>query len=61
MSNKQLVIEAVREMPDEATLEEIVDELALLAAIRQGRQDIRAGRFLSHEEMKKQATAWAGN
>jgi predicted transcriptional regulator len=61
MSNKQLVIETVREMPEEATFEEILDELVLLAAIRQGRQDIRAGRFLSHEEMKKQVAAWTGN
>jgi predicted transcriptional regulator len=61
MSCKELVIEVVREMPDDATVDEIVEELALLAAIRDGREDIKAGRFLTHDEIKQQVAAWRGN
>lgn len=60
MSTKELVIEKVREMPDEASFAEILEELAILAAIQEGRDDIQAGRFISHEEMKKQVASWTG-
>ena len=60
MSTKELVIEKVREMPDEASFAEILEELAILAAIQEGREDIQAGRFISHEEMKRQVASWTG-
>jgi len=53
MSNKELVIEAVRELSDEATLEEILEQIAILAAIRRGEDAADAGRVVSHEEIKK--------
>jgi hypothetical protein len=34
MSNKELVIRALRSLPEEATIDEIVEEIALLAAIQ---------------------------
>ena len=58
MSTKELVIEKVREMPEEASFAEILEELAILAAIQEGKDDIPAGRFVSHEEMKKQVASW---
>ena len=58
MSTKELVIEKVREMPEEASFAEILEELAILAAIQEGKDDIQAGRFVSHEEMKKQVASW---
>src|SRR5436305_1359135 len=36
MSAKQLVLETVRQMSDKATMEQIVERLAILAAIRRG-------------------------
>jgi predicted transcriptional regulator len=42
-------------LPDEASFNEILDELSLLAAIRQGQEDIKAGRVFSHEEAIHQA------
>lgn len=56
MSNKEMVLEAVRSLPDNASWEEIVEHLHILAAIREGQEDIEAGRFISHEEMKKRMT-----
>jgi predicted transcriptional regulator len=60
MSNKELVIEAVRELPDEATLNEILEHLAIVAAICEGQADVKAGRLISHEEMKKRVQARTG-
>ena len=58
MSNKEMVLEAVRSLSENASWEDIVEHLHFLAAIREGQQDIDAGRFISHEEMKKLAASW---
>ncbi len=53
MSDKDLVIQVVRELPEDVTLEEISEEIAMLAAIRRGEKAADAGRVLPHEEVKK--------
>jgi predicted transcriptional regulator len=53
MSTKELVIDAVRDLPEGATFDEILEHLAILAAICQGQEDAKAGRVISHDEMKK--------
>ncbi len=58
MTNKQFVIETVRELPDEISLEEIAERIAILAAIRKGEQDADAGRTISHEELMRQMKSW---
>jgi predicted transcriptional regulator len=52
MSNKDLVIEAVRELPDEASLEEIAERIAILAAVRRGEEAADAGQVVPHEAVK---------
>ncbi len=58
MSNKELVVQAVQDMPDEATFAEILEQIAILAAIREGEEDADAGRVMSHEEIKKRISQW---
>lgn len=53
MSNKEMIIDAVRILPEDASWQDIVEHLHILAAIREGQEDIEAGRFISHEEVKK--------
>jgi len=49
MSDKEMVIEAVRQLPEHASIKEI----AILAAIKKGEHDADAGRVVPHDEMKK--------
>lgn len=58
MSDKQMVLEAVRRLPEEATLEEISDEIAILAAIQRGKDDADAGQVLTHDEIQARSAAW---
>jgi predicted transcriptional regulator len=58
MSNKEIVIEAVRKLPEELSLEEIAEEVAVLAAIRKGEEDADAGRTIPHEEVKRRFQEW---
>lgn len=58
LSEKQVAFEALRRMPESATLEQICEELAILAAIRRGEAAADAGRFLTHEEVKRRSASW---
>jgi predicted transcriptional regulator len=58
MSAKELVLKTVRKMSDELSMEEILEELSILAAIREGENAADAGKVISHEEMKKRAKSW---
>jgi predicted transcriptional regulator len=58
MSNKEIVIEAIRKLPEELSLEEIAEEVAVLAAIRRGEDDADAGRTIPHDEVKKRFQTW---
>ena len=56
MSNKELVIEAIRQLPELASIEEIAEEVAILAAIQKGERDADAGRILSHDDVKRKVS-----
>ena len=57
-SAKAVALDALQRMPETATLEDICEELAILAAIRRGEADIAAGRVVSHEEVERRSAAW---
>jgi predicted transcriptional regulator len=58
VSQKELVIETIRQLPEEVTIDEIVEEIALLAAIRKREQDADSGRVVSHEHVRETVAAW---
>ncbi len=60
LSDKQIALEALRQMPESVTLHEISEEMAILAAIRRGEADADAdaGKLVSHEEVARRSAAW---
>jgi hypothetical protein len=58
MSDKRVVLEAVRRMPDSANLDDIRNELELLAALRRAEEDVKAGRVIPHAEVVKRSAQW---
>ena len=58
MSDKEAVLEALRGLSDAATIDEIIEQIAILAAIRRGERAADAGQVISHEEMKQRAATW---
>ncbi len=58
LSEKQIALEALRQMPESATLQDISQEMTILAAIRRGEGAADAGRVLTHEEVKRRSAAW---
>ena len=58
MTDKQLVLETVKRCPDDASVEEIAEELEILTAIRKGQENIETGRVKLHAEVEKMLDSW---
>ena len=58
MSDKELVLDAVQKMPQQASLAEILDELALMASVKEGLAQSERGEGVSHEEVVKMLDQW---
>lgn len=58
MSIKEAVLEAVRQLPDDAGFEDVLERIEILAAIRRGEADANAGRVVPHDEVKRRIASW---
>ena len=53
-----MVLERVRQLPEDASVEAISEEVKILAALRCGVAAADAGHIRSHEEVKRLFAAW---
>jgi predicted transcriptional regulator len=58
MSNKEMVIDTVRGLSEEATLEEILEQITILANLQRSAEAADAGQVIAHEEVKKRVASW---
>jgi predicted transcriptional regulator len=58
MSSNEIVIDVLRRLPEEVTLEEICEEIALQAALRRGERAAEEGRVMAHDEVKRRSAEW---
>jgi predicted transcriptional regulator len=58
MKDKQVAIQTISQLPEDASMEEIAEELQIMAAIRKGNADVKAGRVKSHAQVEKMFEAW---
>jgi predicted transcriptional regulator len=59
MTDKEAVIDALSRLPENASLEEITEELQTMAAVRRGRDAIAAGRTKTQEQVEQLVESWA--
>lgn len=50
---KQKVLEAIEKLPADATLEDAIERLVLLAKIERGLAELDAGKGVAHSEVKQ--------
>lgn len=50
--NKQQILEAVQRMPDDVSIDHVIESLDVLRRIELGLQQADAGDLVSHEEVK---------
>jgi predicted transcriptional regulator len=58
MTNKDLAIKTIQELPDSATWADIEEPVRFLAAIDKGLEDIRAGRVVPHDKVRESLRKW---
>jgi predicted transcriptional regulator len=58
MKDKQFAIKAISNLPEDASIEEIAEELQIMAAIRKGKADVKAGHVKSHARVEKLFETW---
>jgi predicted transcriptional regulator len=58
MTNKEIVQDLLRRIPDDTSLQEIARELEFIAAIRQGLSELDNGDSVPIEEVKKELPSW---
>jgi len=55
---KEKVLETVRSLPDEFTLDELLERLFILEIIEKGMQQVREGQVVSSEDARKRFEKW---
>ena len=58
MTVKDQAIAVIRRLPDEAGIQDIEEEIALLHAIQEAETDIASGAVISNTEMKARVEKW---
>jgi predicted transcriptional regulator len=58
MSNKEIVMDLMRRLPEQATLLEIAREIEFIAGVREGFAQLDRGEGVPLEEVEKQLPSW---
>lgn len=56
-TDKERALEAIRTLPDGASIDEAIERLCFIAKIEEGLRQSKAGQVVSHEEIKKRFLA----
>lgn len=59
MTDKQAVVDALQRLPENASIEEIMEELQIMTSVRRARADVANGRTKTHQEAKQLLESWA--
>lgn len=54
MTDKQRAIDALRALPEHATIADAIERLCFIAKIEEGLRQSDTGQLVSHDEVKKQ-------
>jgi len=55
---RDLAVEAIKKLPENSSVDQIMYEVSLVANVLEGLEDAEAGRVISTEELKKRIKTW---
>ena len=61
MTPKQKALQTLATLPEDATYEDVQQEVRILAALEEAERDIRERRVVSHDEVKQRLAGWTSN
>lgn len=59
MSNRDIVIDLIRKLPEDASLQEIAREIELVAGLHQAREEAARGEGIPAQQAKELVNSWA--
>jgi predicted transcriptional regulator len=57
-TEKEIVLETIRALSDDCSLDEIAERIELMAAVQKGLDQLDRGESIPHDEVKKQLASW---
>ena len=58
MTIKETAIKTIRELPEDATWEDIQERISFIAGVRKGIRELDEGRGILHEEVRREFSEW---
>ena len=58
MTEKEIVLETIRALPDNCSLDEIAERIEFMAAVQKGLNQLDNGEGIPHDEVKRQLASW---
>jgi len=58
MTNKEIVQDLLRRIPDNASLQDIARELEFIAAVREGLSELDAGESVPIDQVEQELPSW---
>ena len=58
MTDRDLALSTIQRLPEDVSLEEVTDEIALISALRDGIREADEGKKRSHEDVKEMLNSW---
>ncbi len=55
---KSTVIESINKLPDEVSIEEIIERLIIIEKIEKGRQEVKDGKVNTEEQARAKLSKW---
>jgi predicted transcriptional regulator len=53
MKDKELAIETISQLPEDSSMAEIAEEIQIMAALKKGKEDVKAGRVMPQQDVRK--------
>jgi len=60
MTEKEIVLKAIRALPDDCSLE-VAERIKFMAAVQKGLDQLDRGEGIPHDEVKRQLASWLTN
>jgi hypothetical protein len=58
MTTKDAIVQAMKELPEDANVDDAIERLYFLRSLERGLEQIRAGKTISNDEVMKRIEKW---
>ena len=58
MTTKDAIIELIRKLPDDVTVDDVMQELYVRRSIEEGLRELDEGKGIPHDEVKQRLAKW---